>query len=140
MLAYFIFTSRHHTLPVLPVSTLLSSQWASHWLFSSHTALPNVLHNLLSWLLLNAITFTQKICSRSWGPTTPFHWIISIKKLSSKLRKKKIKGILQKDWGFSCVFVSTELDREFKTIMELLNLWNMLKMKGKESTSGRSNQ
>lgn len=26
MLAYFIFTSRHHTLPVLPVSTLLSSQ------------------------------------------------------------------------------------------------------------------
>lgn len=48
-----------------------------------------LLHKLLSWLLLNAVTFTQKICSSSWAPTTPFHWIISIKKISSKLKKKK---------------------------------------------------
>lgn len=47
-----------------------------------------LLHNLLSWFFLNAATFTQKIHSSSWAPTSLFHWIISIQYFFSKLIKE----------------------------------------------------
>lgn len=102
---YFIFASRHCTLPVLPEC---EPSFPHHEPPAGCALLTPLcimlLRNLLSWFFLNADTFTWKICCGSWALATLFHWIVSIKKLSSKLRKKKIKCILQKDnlGGFVC--------------------------------------